>query len=140
VKIFVLCSDVRPENGPLTLLDAARSAQVRRATRYRYHDHLTDAQVQEVVGSAPPAQVVGTAGTVCLVDTSRCFHFGARVTPGAAPRLVAMVQFLNPSAFVLPGNYRSGALLTDLPVHDLTPLQRTVATGDHGHLRRGLDR
>lgn len=140
IKIFVLCTDVRPENGPLTLLDAERSARVRRATRYRYHDHLTDAQVQEVVGSDPPAQVVGDAGTVCVVDTSRCFHFGARVSPGAAPRLVAMTQFLNPSAFVLAGDYRSGAQLPEMRVDGLMPLQRAVATGDHSHLNGGRAR
>jgi hypothetical protein len=136
VKIFVMCTDVRSENGPLTVLDATRSRRVRRATRYHYHSRLTDQQVEAIVGTAPPTEMVGPPGTMCLIDTSRCFHFGSRVTPGAAPRLVAMVQFLHPTAFVLPGDYRSGALLPRLALDGLSPLQRTVATGDHTHLRR----
>ena len=135
VKIFVLCSDVRSANGPLTVLDAERSARVRRATKYRYHSRLTDEQVQAIVGTAPPAEVVGEPGTLCLVDTSRCFHYGSRVSPGAAPRLVAMVQYLNPVAFVLPGNYRSGAQISDMPLDGLSPLQRAVVSGDYAHLK-----
>jgi hypothetical protein len=134
VKIFVLCTDVRAENGPLTLLDATRSARVRRAVGYRYHTNLTDEQVQAVIGEDASVQVTGDAGTVYLLDSSRCFHFGARVSPGAAPRLVAMVQYLSPAAFVLPGNYRDGAVRPDLVTDRMTPLQRAVVSGDHAHL------
>jgi hypothetical protein len=137
VKIFVLCSDVGSANGPLTILDADRSARVRRATGYTYHNRLTDAQVDAVVGGpAKPAEVVGGPGTVCLVDTSRCFHYGSRVEPGAAPRLVTMIQYLSPSAFVLPGDYRSGAAVQSGDERaDMSPMQRTVLTGNHDFLR-----
>jgi hypothetical protein len=132
IKIFVLCTDIGHANGPLTLLDADRSAVVRRATRYRFNSRLTDAEVDEVLGSpAQPAEVVGAPGTVCLIDTSRCFHFGSRVEPGAAPRLVAMIQYLSPDAFVLPGDYCSGAAVAWPGNDSLTPLQRAVLTGNH---------
>jgi len=132
IKIFVLCSDIGHANGPLTLLDADRSAVVRRATRYKFNSRLTDAQVDEALGApARPAEVVGSPGTVCLVDTSRCFHFGSRVEPGAAPRLVTMIQYLSPDAFVLPGDYRSGAAVAWPGNDSLTPLQRVVLTGNH---------
>jgi hypothetical protein len=132
VKIFVLCTDVTADSGPLTLLNAARSAAVRRHIRYPYDSRLTDAQVHAAIGSDPePVEVVGPSGTVCLVDTSRCFHFGSRVVPGAAPRLVAMVQFVSPFSFVLAGNWRQGAILARLAADpSLTPLQRSVLTGD----------
>jgi hypothetical protein len=136
IKIFVLCSDVSSANGPLTILDAARSSRVRRATGYRFHARLSDAQVDAVVGGpAKPVEVVGPPGTLCLVDTSRCFHYGSRVEPGAAPRLVTMIQYLSPSSFMLPGDYRSGAAVQAPTPLDgdrgLTPLQRAVLTGNH---------
>ena len=135
MKIFVLCSDIGSDNGPLTVLDAARSARVRRSRGYRFNDRLTDQQVDEVLGGpARPVEIVGPPGTVCLVDTSRCFHFGSRVRPGAAPRLVTMIQYLSQHAFVLPGDYQSGAAVTWRGDAELTPLQRTVLTGDYRHL------
>ena len=60
-----------------------------------------------------------------------------RVIPGAAPRLVTMVQYLSPHAFVLPGDYRSGAAVTVPSAAGLSRLQRAVLTGDHAHLRNG---
>ena len=138
VKIFVLCSDVGSDNGPLTLLDAARSATVRRATGYHFNRRLTDEQVDGVLGGpAHPEEVVGGPGTLCLVDTSRCFHFGSRVVPGAAPRLVTMIQYLSPHAFVLPGDYHSGAAVAWRGDGQLSNLQRAVLTGDHAFLNRG---
>ncbi|HEY6507853.1 MAG TPA: hypothetical protein VIY56_07550 [Vicinamibacterales bacterium] len=130
LKIFVLCSDVARPNGPLTILDADRSQRVRQAVGYGYHQRLTDEQVEKVVGNHQPFELVGSPGAVCLVDTSRCFHYGSRVEPGAAPRLVAMVQYLSPFAFVLPKGPRAGASLAHLDHPGLNPLQRAVLTGD----------
>jgi hypothetical protein len=132
LKIFLLCSEVRRENGPLTILSAAASERVRRETGYSYIDRLTDEQVVDVLGEHQPAELVGGVGTMCLVDTSRCFHFGSRVEAGAAPRLVAMIQYLSPFAFVLPrGSSGPFAHLMDT-AH--SPLQRALLTGDHHHL------
>jgi len=133
LKIFLLCNDVRLENGPLTILDAASSDRVRRAVNYAYNERLSDESVAEVLGSPRPVQLVGPPGTMCLVDTSRCFHYGSRVEPGAAPRLVAMVQYLSPFAFVLPADAR-GAALAHLAGHRHTPVQRAVLTGHDDHI------
>lgn len=134
VKIFLLCSDVRHENGPLTILDAASSARVRRATGYAYDGRLTDEEVAGVLGPHQPFELVGAPGTSCVLDTSACFHYGSRVQAGAAPRLVTMMQFLTPFAFVLPGDWRQGAVFAPLASASLSPLQRAVLTGEH----RGL--
>jgi hypothetical protein len=133
LKIFLLCSEVRRENGPLTILDATSSDRVRRATGYTYNDRLSDQDVAKVLTVPTPVELVGEPGTMCLVDTSRCFHYGSRVEAGAAPRLVAMVQYLSPFAFVVPGNARS-ASLAHLAGDAHTPLQRVVLTGDDRHL------
>jgi hypothetical protein len=133
LKIFLLCSEVRHENGPLTILDATSSDRVRRATSYVYDGRLSDAEVAQVLGKPSPVELVGSQGTMCLVDTSRCFHYGSRVFPGAAPRLVAMIQYLSPFAFVVPGNAR-GNPLAHVAGSGHTPLQHAVLTGDDRHL------
>ena len=130
LKLFVLCTDVTLANGPLTLLDADTSERVRRATRYRYRERLLDGRVAPIVGQRQPIELVGGPGTSCLVDTSRCFHYGSRVAPGAAPRVMAMAQYVSPLAFIFAG--ATGALpLAHLSEDGMTPIQRAVLTGRH---------
>ena len=96
IKVFVYCSDVDVASGPLTVLDADATTTVQRSAGYWYRSRLTDQQVDEVVGAGHDHPILGPAGTAAFVDTSRCFHFGSRVAPGAPARLVTMVQYQTP--------------------------------------------
>lgn len=129
VKIFVLCSRVAEENGPLTILGAEQSHHARRATRYQFRSRLTDEQVEQAAGVGAAVALVGEPGTTCFVDTSRCLHYGSRVKPGAAPRLLAMIQYLTPYAFVLHGDERARVPHAALATSALSPLQHLVLTG-----------
>jgi hypothetical protein len=104
VKIFIYCTDVDAASGPLTVLGAEHSGRVRRATRYHYRQRLTDDQVAAVLGHGRERPILGSSGTAAFVDTSRCFHFGSRVAPGAPPRLVTMIQYQTPYSFMAPGD------------------------------------
>lgn len=115
VKVWVLCEEVTPETGSLTLLPAAESDLVRKATGYRYDMALTDDQVSEVLGSRNAGrQFLGPPGTVGFIDTSRCLHFGSRFTDPTMTRLIVMLQYVTPLAFILPPKYRKGARYGDL--------------------------
>jgi hypothetical protein len=122
VKLFLHCTDVSDRSGPLTLIDATDSAKVRRSTSYRFRQRLSDEQVHDVIGSGREQAIVGPPGTICLIDTSRCFHYGSRVASDASPRLVAMVQFQTPYSFVLPPS----PPFRHLSHERMTPLQRLV--------------
>ena len=126
IKIFVYCTDVDEDSGPLTILDAASTAQVQRRTRYQYRMRLTDEQIRTVVGTGPEYPVLGPAGTSVFVDTSRCLHFGSRVSKGAPPRLVTMVQYQTPYSFMLPTSTQGSLPFRRLLAPALTPLQRLV--------------
>lgn len=126
VKIFVYCSDVDARSGPLTVLDAAASAAVQERTRYTYDRRLADEDVRAARGGAVEHPIVGPAGTVAFVDTSRCLHFGSRVSAGAPPRLVTMVQYSTPYSFMLPYDFRGAAPFRRLIAPSLSPLQRLV--------------
>ncbi len=129
VKAFVFCTDVEMANGPLVILDAERSRLVRRRTRYEYRQRLTDETVRGIVGESALDPVVGPAGTVCFVDTSRCFHYGSRVAVGAAPRLAAVVQYLTPFSFLLPRDVRAAAPYRTLARADDSALVRFALGG-----------
>jgi hypothetical protein len=99
IKVYVLCSDVDEQTGPMVLLGADTSKIVRRAVRYEYRNRATDEEVFRAVGERDRHRLVGRSGTVAFVDTSRCFHYGSRVSEGAPPRLVTVVQYLSPFSF-----------------------------------------
>ena len=126
VKVFVYCTDVDRRSGPLTVLSADRSAKVRKAAGYVYRDRLTDAHVEAVLGPGTEHPILGPAGTAAFVDTSRCFHFGSRVEPGAPPRLVTMIQYQTPYAFVRPEQADGRSWFDRLGRASHNPLQRLV--------------
>ena len=127
IKIFVYCTDVDLPSGPLTLLDAATTRAVQRRTGYWYRNRLTDEQVRTAVGTPDEHAILGPTGTSAFVDTSRCFHFGSRVAPGAPPRLATMIQYQTPYSFMLPSGVDESALpFRRLATSSLTPLQRLV--------------
>ena len=110
MKVFVLCDAVTPASGPLTFLPAAPSETLSGKAAYRYNTRLTDTQVRELLGAATaPMAILGPAGTTAFLDTSRCFHFGSRCADASTHRLVAMLQYVTPLAFILPDDHREGA-------------------------------
>jgi hypothetical protein len=126
VKIFVYCTDVTPESGPLTVLDAKRTRQLQERTDYQFRDRLSDEKVRKIIGDATGHPILGPSGTAAFVDTSRCFHFGSRVAPAAPPRLVTMVQYQTPYSFVIAADGEESLPFRRLITPSLTPLQRLV--------------
>lgn len=126
VKIFVLCTEVTPENGPLTVMRASESEQVRRKIGYQYRNRVRDEEAEAAVGTPDLHEVVGPPGTSAFVDTSRCFHYGSRVEAGAAPRLAAIIQYLTPFSFMLPRDFHGSAPYADLASERSSQLERLV--------------
>ena len=110
MKVFVLCDEVTPESGPLTFVPPAPSETLRELSGYKYKTRLTDARARELVGEAGAGiPILGPAGTAAFLDTSRCFHFGSRFADVTSRRVVAMLQYVTPLAFILPDDYWTGA-------------------------------
>ena len=126
VKIFVLCSEVTRSNGPLTLLDAKTSRNVRSRLGYHFGGKIKDKRLAGIIDESDHVPIVGPPGTVCFVDTTQCFHFGSRVESGTAPRLVTMIQYLTPSSFMLPRDHRQGSPFRQLATHQMGRVQRMV--------------
>ncbi len=135
VKVFLFCSEVTSASGPLVVLDAATSSRIRARTQYTFGGQgarLQDDEVERLLDNdVRPIEFVGSVGTVGLVDTSRCFHYGSRLQEGAKPRIMAMVQYLTPLAFGLDGKKRQLAPFRRLSRSDLSEAQRLVL-GERG--------
>jgi hypothetical protein len=128
VKMFVNCTPVEPQNGPLTGVTAAASRRVKKQVGYRYGGlgfRLSDDQVLPRVSPDEVGSFTGSPGTVTFIDTSSCLHYGSRLAPGAAERLVVQFQYLTPPAFDLVLRRRP-ARPFGIDGEGLTPLQRSV--------------
>ena len=92
VKLFLHCSDVTLNDGPFSFLPITASKKVWKRTNYDDTRRLTDDEVRAAIGPIQPIQILGAKGTMFLVDSAQCFHYGARVNKGGE-RLVAVIQY-----------------------------------------------
>lgn len=100
IKLWVHLSDIGPLSGPLTGLNATDSAALAEAVHYNYGDgyRVPDDRVAPLFGPERHVAFKGPAGTADFIDTSRCFHFGSRVSPGGTPRRALVIQYQTPYA------------------------------------------
>ncbi len=127
VKVWIHCSDVVPESGPLTVIDAATSEEIAERIDYNFGKghRVPDERVDEIAGPAI-TPLEGPAGTTHFVDTSRCFHFGSRVAEGGAPRRVFVAQYLTPYAFRFKANHLERAPYRELAHSGSSELERLL--------------
>ncbi len=126
VKIFVLCETVTESEGPLTFLPAVQSQTIRDRTEYRYKHRLSDDDVR--TAAAEPLREValtGAPGTLAFLDTSRCLHYGSRISTSETRRLVIMLQYITPLAFILP-DYPNGATFGSVAAAGADDVERLV--------------
>ncbi len=121
LKVILLVNDVDMDTGPFTFVDAIASGKV--GTTRRHSARLDDESVEAVAGKPAVTALTGSAGSVGIVDTSRCLHYGSR--GNSKERLLLMLQFtrfLAPKAS-LP-NW--GNLLPETALAGLSKYQRAV--------------
>jgi hypothetical protein len=125
VKVWIHCHDIAPESGPLTALNAARSEAFAEEISYdsSVEYRIPDEKVDAFIAGDELTPFVGPPETVDFVDTSRCFHFGSRVAPGAPARRVYYAQYVTPYAFKFPQDHREEAPLRDLASESSSELE-----------------
>jgi hypothetical protein len=104
VKVFVHCSDVGPDDGPLKAIPAKDSQEIKAAIGYKYGGagfRIADTTIDEVSPTTKARSFEGPEGSVTFIDTSSCLHYGSRMTEGRPARLVVQFQYLRPDAFEL---------------------------------------
>jgi hypothetical protein len=130
IKLFIFATDVDETSGPLTMLPADKSKELRDKIGYKWStgdNKLQDEQVYGAVGRDDETPILGPAGTSAFLDTSRCFHFGSRVEASSKPRIMVLVQYMTPTAFALPRNFTGASPFLHLAqTPTLSPLQRLV--------------
>ncbi len=92
VKVFCYLEDVTERDGPLTLLPAAKAYEFRQRTGrgLRTRPVKDDAEMFEHFSPKDLVPIVGPAGTVAIVDTTRCLHAGSRCLDGGARKTLVI--------------------------------------------------
>ena len=105
IKIFLHISDVDEFSGPLTVINKNYSKILfNKVDQNRIFKKKTarvnDGSLEKfsMIDNVNP--LVGKKGTINLVDTSNCYHFGSR--PGTNPRYILMYQLLSSFSYYLP--------------------------------------
>ncbi len=91
VYVIVLARDCTPRMGPFTFLPASVSERAARELDYHSRGRpyrLSDEEIYSVVDRDEAITLTYPRGTVLFIDTSRCFHYGAR--DGEEPRFQVM--------------------------------------------------
>ncbi|MEM7425383.1 MAG: hypothetical protein AAF441_04770 [Pseudomonadota bacterium] len=121
LKVILLVNDVDADTGPFTFVDAVGSGKV--GASRRHSARLDDDAVESIAGESAVTSLMGPAGTVGVVDTSRCLHYGSR--GNSKERLLMMIQF---TRFLAPKasfpDWKS--LLTETDLSSLNKNQRMV--------------
>lgn len=126
VKVFLHCNDIAESAGPLTVVEAAASEAAIDKLGYKFGDRADDDQLRAAIPREAEHPIVGPKGSVALVDTSRCFHFGSRVQDRDSIRILAMFQYVTPTAFILPRDITGAAPFRHLASGEESELARLV--------------
>jgi hypothetical protein len=129
VKVFVHGSDVGRDNGPLVVMGATESESVRRRVGYRWRGRryrISDEKMESLGADRHGEEVLGPAGTVALVDTCRCFHYGSRLSESGGVRALCVMSFYLPSAFASPSDPRKRAPYQHLATPAASEIERLV--------------
>lgn len=117
VKCFIPIENVDEDTGPLCFIPAKESDDTYKKLRSdktisSYCDRVTDEKIYAHIPSSKVIKATGDVGTICMVDTNTCYHYGSR--KANKPRLLLVIQYLDPYCSTLPAWSRKSQNLENL--------------------------
>jgi len=104
IKCFLFLDDVDAQSGPFTLIPASHSREaIDRIPMLRKGGHNKKVEDRDIFSSVSQKEtkaLTGPKGTIALVDTTNCLHFGSR--PGERPRALLMIHYYSGVSSELP--------------------------------------
>jgi hypothetical protein len=92
-KFLIVMNDVGPDCGPFTFLPADISKRIGASLgRAAEQERVADEQIFSIAKESDQISLMGPAGTGGMVDSSRCFHYGARARGGE--RLMMVFNYM----------------------------------------------
>ena len=127
IKGFLYLEDINESNGAMNLFSKKISRKVAKKINYKTSEDRK--RVEDKVFTEHKGDKVicnGKKGTLYLVDTSKCFHCGARKSLNS--RLLLTFQFITPWANYLNWNWKNSEVLkkNKWQIKNLNNLQKKV--------------
>jgi hypothetical protein len=94
VKIFINLMEINENSGPLCFLPADVSSRFCSKIGYNQEKN-EDAVIYSACSSDALVKNTGAPGTVTMVDTARCLHYGSRQNTN--DRLILMISYVRPT-------------------------------------------
>lgn len=116
VQMFLLIEDVDADSGPFVLLEAQESEKLARAIDYKKSGltkRVDDELISQYCSADKIHKVIDKAGSMYIVDSDRCFHYGSR--KATKPRFMVVVQYFTPYAFSIPFKWWTGLPFAQTP-------------------------
>tara|TARA_B100002051_G_C16692173_1_gene616138 strand:+ start:380 stop:1222 length:843 start_codon:yes stop_codon:yes gene_type:complete len=129
IKVFTAISPINHKSGALNLIDAKTSDYIKNKLNYRYGKKLKDNYIYDLIEKSKLKTLSGDSGTMFICDTSRCFHYGSRINNKDENRLVAIFQFLRPSAIGMNKEYIRQLPFREINQSWMTEMQKFVLSG-----------
>ncbi len=104
VKVFLFLEEVDMNSGPLHVVSSGKSRLIWEKLTSdgivkQKNNKVKDEHIFDAANTDPGEPIIGKAGTMALVDTCNCYHYGSRPSPeGARPRKVLYIQYTTPFA------------------------------------------
>jgi hypothetical protein len=111
IKGFFLIEDLTKENGPTIILNSKNSKEVLQNLNYstkKSNKRIKDSIVENFFKNES-ISCTGEKGTLYLIDTSSCFHFGSRKS--LKSRKVLSFQYITPFSTSLKWNWKKSEIL-----------------------------
>tara|TARA_X000000368_G_scaffold416042_1_gene409069 strand:+ start:2298 stop:3290 length:993 start_codon:yes stop_codon:yes gene_type:complete len=123
IKLRVNISSVDLNNGPLTVISKEDTRLIfdsleKKKIIKKKSTKIDDEKIFNISKNIKYQTLIGKEGTIDMVDTSNCYHFGSR--PGNRPRLILEYQFLTPFSYNLPfiGTDQTPSYIGGLEIED----------------------
>ena len=105
IKLRLNVCDINYDNGPLTVISKSDTKRIFKKLSdnkiiKKKSTKVDDKSLFSNFDDIKPQILIGKEGSVDMVDTSNCYHYGSR--PGNKPRLILEYQFLTPFSYNLP--------------------------------------
>lgn len=128
IQMLLFVEDIDENSGPFVLVDAASSDRLGAEVGYQKtgkFKRMSDELIESKTKESERHPLLGSAGSIFIADTDRCFHYGSR--KAIKPRFILAFQYYSPYAFAAPMKWWNYLPFAKIPtMTTFTPTERLI--------------
>lgn len=125
VKFIFAISDVTEDHGPFTFVPADKTVRVKEKLGEAFYGRVEDKTIYDLFGADISIKMLGPSGSLIIIDTGRCLHYGSRHIK--KPRCVLEIQYMSRFSIAEPATQLAKLRIEKL--QQLNALQKKALMG-----------